>query len=147
VLGLARVDALSDATSCLQMSTFEAAAVLRELATDPSTHSHVRLAACRSILEHAYKASDLEDIELEIERLEPDLGGELMRRYSSDLKSIRDQVPPPSPPDEDTSCDPDDPARLFAMKTMWESPSVSRARERSSGGFVRVTLDHHQSSG
>jgi|SRR5215211_3549660 len=65
----ARMDALNETTATLQIASFEAAAALRELATDSTVNPHVRLGACRAILDLAYKASEIEDIRAEIEEM------------------------------------------------------------------------------
>ena len=68
----ARSDALQEGTTTLQLASYEAAA-LRSLAVDEDCNPHVRLGACRAILEFAYKASELEDVKAEIEELKKEL--------------------------------------------------------------------------
>jgi transposase-like protein len=65
----ARSDALHEGTTTLQLATYEAAAALRMLALDTNTNPHVRLGACRAILEFAYRATEVEDVRAQIEEL------------------------------------------------------------------------------
>jgi transposase-like protein len=69
----ARSEALQESTTTLQLASYEAAAALRSLAVDEDCNPHVRLGACRAILEFAYKASELEDVKAEIEELKKEL--------------------------------------------------------------------------
>ena len=71
---VARMDALSESTATLQIASFEAASALRDLATDSSVNPHVRLGACRAILDLAYRAAEIEDVRAEIEQLKADIG-------------------------------------------------------------------------
>ena len=70
----ARMDSLAETTASLQVASFEAAAALRNLATDITVNPHVRLGACRAILDLAYRATELEDVRAEIEQLKAELG-------------------------------------------------------------------------
>jgi AcrR family transcriptional regulator len=70
----ARMDALTESTATLQIASFEAASALRELATDSTVNPHVRLGACRAILDLAYRAAEIEDVRAEIEQLKAELG-------------------------------------------------------------------------
>jgi AcrR family transcriptional regulator len=65
----ARSYALHEGTTTLQLATYEAAAALRMLALDTNTNPHVRLGACRAILEFAYRATEVEDVRAQIEEL------------------------------------------------------------------------------
>jgi len=70
----ARMDSLAETTASLQVASFEAAAALRSLATDVTVNPHVRLGACRAILDLAYRATEIEDVRAEIEQLKAELG-------------------------------------------------------------------------
>jgi hypothetical protein len=71
----ARMDSLAETTASLQVASFEAAAALRSLATDVTVNPHVRLGACRAILDLAYRATEIEDIRAEIEEMKTRLEG------------------------------------------------------------------------
>jgi transposase-like protein len=65
----ARSTALQEGTTTLQMASYEAAAALRSLVLDTNVNPHVRLGACRAILEYAYRATEVEDVRAQIEEL------------------------------------------------------------------------------
>jgi AcrR family transcriptional regulator len=73
----ARMDSLAETTASLQVASFEAAAALRSLATDVTVNPHVRLGACRAILDLAYRAAEIDDVRAEIEQLKAELGARI----------------------------------------------------------------------
>jgi hypothetical protein len=72
-LRVARSDSLQEGTSTLQMASYEAASALRSLALNTEVNDHVRLGACRAILEYAYRAQELDEITAEIAALKKEL--------------------------------------------------------------------------
>src|SRR5215208_860164 len=68
-LRVARSDSLAEGTSTLQMATYEAASALRSMALNTEINDHVRLGACRAILEYAYRTRENEEIAAEIASL------------------------------------------------------------------------------
>jgi hypothetical protein len=70
----ARHEALSDATTALQVTALAAVVALRELVTDRTINPHVRAVVARTVLDFAYKTDELENVEAEIEELKERLG-------------------------------------------------------------------------
>ena len=66
----AKREAVSVAITRLQQAATEAVETLRAIMNDPKKPASARVAAARSILEMAIKATEIEDLEIRIEELE-----------------------------------------------------------------------------
>jgi hypothetical protein len=67
---LARRDALSQSIARLQQATSAAAATLLKVLVDPNAPASCRIRAADSVLSHAAKAIEIEDIEVRVSELE-----------------------------------------------------------------------------
>jgi hypothetical protein len=67
---LARRDALSQSIARLQQATSAAAATLLKVLVDPNAPASSRIRAADSVLSHATKAIEIEDIEVRVSELE-----------------------------------------------------------------------------
>lgn len=71
----ARRDAFGQAIARLQQGTSAAATTLLKIMIDPSAPASVRVRAADSVLDHAAKAIEMEDIEARVTALEAAAGG------------------------------------------------------------------------
>lgn len=66
----ARSEALADATATLQVAAVVAVKALLDILSDPTVAPYVRVTSASRVLELAYKAYELEDLEARLEALE-----------------------------------------------------------------------------
>ena len=70
----ARRDAVSQATARLQQATGAASSTVLKIMLDSNAPAAVRLRAAESVLNHAAKSIEVEDIEVRLSRLEQTVG-------------------------------------------------------------------------
>ena len=73
---VARRDALRQATARLTRASSGVVNVLLQIAADKGAPASARVTACRTVLEFAYRAEELEDLSARLDALEQSLGGQ-----------------------------------------------------------------------
>ncbi len=72
----ARRDALRQATARLTRASSAVVSVLLQIAADKDASAAARVTACRTVLEFAYRAEELEDLAARLDALEGRMGGQ-----------------------------------------------------------------------